>query len=203
MRETVGRQFSHPHGTLGHVAGWIMAKRASNRRRNLWTVELLGIEPEHRVLEIGCGPGIAIRACSERVTGGRVVGIDHSSVMLAQARRRNADAVAQGRVELRLGGLEILPSLEGPFDRVCSANVIQFIPDKTAAYRAIRAVMAPGGRIATTYQPRNRNPTRDDALRMAQEIESHMREAGFVDTRTEELPLRPVPVVCVLGKSPS
>ena len=53
-------QFGHPRGTAGSVAGWVMAHRSSNRRRNNWVVSLLDVQPGERVLEIGFGPGLAV-----------------------------------------------------------------------------------------------------------------------------------------------
>ena len=52
-------QFGRPTSAWGHVAGWIMAHRVSNRRRNRWTVDLLDLRPGERVLEIGFGPDSA------------------------------------------------------------------------------------------------------------------------------------------------
>src|SRR5215467_5944699 len=60
----------------------------------------------HHVLEVGFGPGIAIRALSRRATHGLVCGIDHSAVMVRHATRRNAAAVRAGRVDLRLASVE-------------------------------------------------------------------------------------------------
>src|SRR5689334_9035794 len=101
-RRILGRvvsQFRRPTGAGGHLAGWTMAKRASNRNRNIWVVSLLDVAATDRVLEIGFGPGIAIREAAARATDGTVCGIDHSAVMVRQARRRNADAVRAGRVD--------------------------------------------------------------------------------------------------------
>ena len=63
-------QFVRPRGFAGWLVGWEMALRSSNRRRNVWAVGLLGVEPSDRVLEIGFGPGIAIRELSRRATHG-------------------------------------------------------------------------------------------------------------------------------------
>ena len=49
----VRAQFARPTGLSGRVVGWIMASRASNRRRNVWTVSLLDVQRHDRVLEIG------------------------------------------------------------------------------------------------------------------------------------------------------
>src|SRR5262245_29535339 len=82
-------QFRQPRGFAGWLAGWEMALRSSNRQRNVWAVGLLGVEPTDRVLDIGFGPGIAIRELSRRATQGLVCRVDHSAVMVRQATRRN------------------------------------------------------------------------------------------------------------------
>jgi spermidine synthase len=65
--EHVRAQFGRPAGLGGRMAGWVMAHRSSNRRRSAWAVSLLGVERDDRVLEIGFGPGVAIRELS-RIT---------------------------------------------------------------------------------------------------------------------------------------
>lgn len=54
--------------------------------------------------------GVAIALMSRVVISGSVVGIDHSEVMLQQAKKRNASAIEQGRVQLRLASVaDFLP----------------------------------------------------------------------------------------------
>ncbi|UCH74586.1 MAG: class I SAM-dependent methyltransferase [Rhodospirillales bacterium] len=200
VRARIVAQFRQPHGPLGRLAGAIMAHRPSNRARNSWTVRLLDLHPEDHVLEFGCGPGVALEACLAAMPAGRAVGIDHSPVMIGQAARRLRAGLADGRLSLQAGGLELLDGYNGAFDRVFSVNVVQFLPDLDATFAKIRAALKPGGRAATSYMPRTRNPSREDALRMAGRISRAMAAAGLVDLRTEELPLTPVPAICVLGR---
>jgi cyclopropane fatty-acyl-phospholipid synthase-like methyltransferase len=49
----------------------MMGRRSSNVRRNRWAVDLLAVEPTDRVLELGCGPGMAIAALAEELDSGR------------------------------------------------------------------------------------------------------------------------------------
>ena len=78
-------QFVRPHGFAGRLAGWEMALRPSNRKRNRWAADLLDVQPQDHILEIGFGPGLAIRELARRATGGFVLGIEHSEVMVRQA----------------------------------------------------------------------------------------------------------------------
>ena len=99
--------------------------------------------------------------------------------MLDQAARRNRDAIAAGRVRLRFGSVECLEESDGLFTKVFSVNVVLFIENKAALFGSLLRLLAPDGTVATTYQPRHKNPTRADAFAMAEEIERAMGAAGF------------------------
>ncbi len=65
-----------------------MSSRLSNVGRSRWAAQLLDVQPTDRVLELGCGPGVALATLAAHATQGLVVGVDHSQVMIGQARRR-------------------------------------------------------------------------------------------------------------------
>jgi SAM-dependent methyltransferase len=200
MRKTLVAQFKRPHGVLGRLAGWIMAHRESNLRRNAWVVSLLEIEPQHRVLEVGCGPGIALEHAARLATEGRVVGVDHSELMVAAAAKRNASAIASGCVEVLHGTVESTIAQEKLFDRVYAVNVVQFWDSPAKTLKALREVMVPRGLIAIALQPRNKGANDEDARRAAERNRKLLLEAGFQDVRVETLDLSPM-VTCVLGRA--
>ena len=75
LRTWLVSQFGHPRGIAGRLAGWVMAHRPSNRRRNAWTVDLLDLQPGERVLDIGFGPVLSLHRIAARVgTPGFVAG---------------------------------------------------------------------------------------------------------------------------------
>jgi SAM-dependent methyltransferase len=199
LRRVVG-QFTQPHGLGGHVAGWVMAHRSSNRRRNLWVVSLLDVQPTDRVLEIGFGPGLAVEALGRLASRGQVLGIDHSGVMVRRARRRNAPAVRAGRVDLRLGSVEALPDFGGPVDKVLAVNSMGFWHDPVARLREVGSILRTGGVLAIASQPRCPGATSETSAQAARDIDAALRSAGFRGTHVETLELDP-PVVCVIGVS--
>jgi ubiquinone/menaquinone biosynthesis C-methylase UbiE len=198
VRKALVSQFARPRGFWGWLAGWEMALRPSNRQRNAWAVGLLEVGPGDRVLEIGFGPGIAIRELSRLATRGYVCGIDHSAEMVRQARRRNARAVRAGLVDLRLGSAEHLPQFDQPFDRVLAVNSLGMWHDPDARLTELYQLLAPGGRIAIVSQPRCPGATAEITWFAGREIAERLERAGFTGVRSETLELSP-PVVCVLG----
>jgi SAM-dependent methyltransferase len=194
-------QFHRPTGAVGHVVGWIMGRRTSNVTRNLWAVQLLDIQPTDRVIELGCGPGVAISAVATRAVRGLVVGVDHSHVMIRQAHRRNKAAVRSGRVRLIHAPVEDLPNSYGPFDVAFAVNTVGIWPDPTARLRELAGRLRPGGRIALVSQPRCPGATAATSVAAAKDLAGMLTEAGFERLQTEMLDLDP-PVVCVLGYVP-
>ncbi len=200
---TIVRQFGCPRAVLGRLAGLVMASRPSNRVRNRRTVERLDIQPDDRVLEVGHGPGLALAWAAARTVRGHVIGIDRSPLMARMAARRNARAIAAGRVTLHVGDVEALPPFDAPFDKVPGVNVCMFWPDPVLVLTGLRRVMRPGGVIALTFQPRGRGATGEAARHGGDVIAAALGWAGFADLRQEVLPLRPVDAVCVLGRAPA
>jgi hypothetical protein len=77
---------------------------------------------------------------------------------------------------------------------------VQFLGDK-AALAALHAVTAPGGTLASPIS-RGTSARRAPTRRVAEEIAATLKAAGYGEIRVEELPLKPVPAVCVLGRRP-
>src|SRR3954466_5954607 len=137
LRDSAVRQGHNPTGTDGRATGWMMGRRSSNVRRNRWAVEPHASQPTDRVLELGCGPGVAIAALAGRATRGLVVGVDHSQVMIGQARRRNAAPIRAGRGRVIHPTLELLHLTDGPFDSALAVNTVGMWPEPAVRLRDI------------------------------------------------------------------
>ena len=192
-------QFHKPDGGMGQLAGWVMAHRRSNRRRNERTLELLDLQQHERVLEIGYGPGVAIMLASQLVTQGKVFGLDHSPTMFHQAQRRNAAPIATGRVKLLIGDI-LDPPIELPhFDKIFSVNVVQFWPAPEETFAALQGVLKLGGHIATTFMPKVGVEKPGQARAHARRIGRILNALGF-EHEVHWLSVGKNPTVCVLGR---
>ena len=202
LRAALVSQFGRPRGPLGRLAGAVMAWRPSNRTRGTATLDRLGIARGDRVLELGFGPGVTLAEAAARANPGPVTGLDHSETMVRAARRRNARALAEGRVRLVHGSAADLADLETGFDKAYAVNVYMFWRDPVAVLRGLRKVMAPGGTVALTLQPRKQGARDADAREAADAMAASLRAAGFEAVRPQILELSPVDAACVVARAP-
>jgi ubiquinone/menaquinone biosynthesis C-methylase UbiE len=119
----------------------------SDRLRGV--VERLDVRPGDRVLEIGCGHGVAATLVCER--GGRLTAIDRSPKMVEAATRRNAEYVEAGTAEFLLASLEELELGDRRFERIFAVRVGLFHREPERAQRLAERWLAPGGRLVTEY----------------------------------------------------
>lgn len=141
------RMFGKPRGLLGRCGGVIMAH--TNDDCAAWAIELLEVKSNETVLEVGFGPGVAIKRLSE--VAGHVTGIDQSREMIVQAQARNANAIKSGRVELRHGSVSSLPFADNTFHKAIAVNSMQIWPDTIAGLREMWRVMKSGGTIGLGF----------------------------------------------------
>jgi ubiquinone/menaquinone biosynthesis C-methylase UbiE len=203
LRKSIQRflraQFGRPTGFWGNIVGKIMAFTSSNQDRIRWTISLLDIRSDDRLLEIGFGPGFAIELVKRIVSEGFIAGVDHSEVMLRQAGKRNARAIRDGKVVLRLGSASNLPKFNELFDKIFTINSIHFWNEPIDCLKELRKLLKPGGLIAVTLQPRSRSATDGTTKEIGEELAKNLERAGFSQVRLEIRQTKPVSVACALG----
>lgn len=145
------RMFGRPRGVLGRLGGVIMARM--NQKCAAWVIDLLEVQPNDRILEVGFGPGVGIELLAKSAPEGYVAGVDPSKEMVDQAIARNAKAINSGLVDLRSGSAESLPFEDNTFNKALAINSMQVWRDAAAGLREIRRVMTPGGRMALGFTP--------------------------------------------------
>jgi len=198
----LGSQLRRPRGLFGFVVGQGMA--LVNRPINYWTIELMGIQPSDRVLEVGFGSVVALRRVAGIVTSGLAAGIDYSGTMVRQARLRNADAVRRGRVALVHGDASALPYRDECFDKACAIQSLYFWPEPVATLAELRRVLKPGGLLAVSIMPKeDLQPWSftlgDYRLYTGEEVVAMVESAGFDPVRLEKN--RGLPrAICVLAR---
>jgi SAM-dependent methyltransferase len=175
-------------------------------------VDLAGIKPGARVLDVATGSGEpAVTAARRAGAAGRVVATDQSPGMLAIARERAA-ALGVANIEFRESDAEALAIEERDFNAVICRWGFMFMPDLPRALRGLRERMADGARLATSVWStpdkvpmisvgaevvrRLANlppppPGAIDPMRLADTsiLKGAMEQAGFGDITIERMPV--------------
>ena len=103
-------------------------------------LERSGLQAGATVLDVGCGTGLLAREALALIGAqGRLVGVDPSPGMLAQARLPTAEFLE--------GSAEALPVADGSFDFVTMGYALRHIADVGTAFREFHRVLKPGGRV--------------------------------------------------------
>jgi ubiquinone/menaquinone biosynthesis C-methylase UbiE len=109
-------------------------------------IDTAALRPGERVLDVACGTGAVARLAAERVgLTGAVAGLDLNPGMLAVAQAVTPPSLP---IEWHEANAEAMPLPAEAFDVVLCQMGLQFVPDKPAALREMRRVLAPGGRLA-------------------------------------------------------
>ena len=130
----------------GAAERWIAGREPMDRSMASITrvaLERAAARPGEQVLDVGCGCGTTTLLLAEQVgASGRTVGVDISAPMIEVARGRAAGAHVEFLVA-DAGSAQLSP----PFDLVFSRFGVMFFDDPVAAFRNLRAAVAPGGRM--------------------------------------------------------
>jgi ubiquinone/menaquinone biosynthesis C-methylase UbiE len=145
--------------------------------RQAWAVERLGVQPDDVLLEVGCGHGVAVSAVCERLTRGRVLGIDRSQKMIDMAAARNADHVAAGRAAFRTAVFEEEEFAER-FDKVYAFHVAAFWRKPEVLLPLTARLLQPGGTLHLFNQMPGWNQRAEPAA-FAGELAQILQAHGF------------------------
>lgn len=108
------------------------------------------------VLDVGCGPGLFMSHLRREGHDGRLVGLDRSQAMIAEA------SVRDSSVEWVVGDVEQLPFADGEFERVSARHMLYYVDHLQSALRELARVTAPNGLFVATTNAARSAPLIDD-----------------------------------------
>lgn len=134
-------------------------------------VDLVDPAPDARVLEVGCGRGVAAALLLERLPRGRYTGIDRSAVAVA------ATAARTGAGEVHTSALAAFRPEPGGFDLALAVNVNVFWTGPARAELAVLATaLRPGGVLHLVYGSDGGAAPRTDIV---DRLRDHLVAGGF------------------------
>jgi ubiquinone/menaquinone biosynthesis C-methylase UbiE len=147
-------QFGEPKGPGGWLAAQVVARLTVEANR--WMVDLLKAGVDDRVLDVGCGPGLAVAEAA--ASGSRAIGVDASPTMVRHAGRRNRTFIRRGQVEIHRADATRLPFPDASFTKAGSLNSLQFWTDPEKGLAELHRVLEPGGQVAVVLMARSDEP---------------------------------------------
>ncbi|HET6774686.1 MAG TPA: class I SAM-dependent methyltransferase [Acidimicrobiales bacterium] len=124
--------------------------------RLVWAVGLLDVQPDDRLLEVGCGHGVAVSLVCDRLARGEghITAIDRSATMVEMASRRNADHVRAGLASFRTASLHDADLGSDRFDKVFAIHVpVLLRGDPAREIEVLKRHLAPRGLFFLPFQP--------------------------------------------------
>ncbi|MCH9669667.1 MAG: class I SAM-dependent methyltransferase [Actinomycetia bacterium] len=176
---TVNHHADHP-GFAGVTGSVFAAIFLLNGRANArLAADLTQISPADHVVDVGCGPGNAVRTAARR--GAQAIGVDPSRAMLRVARLSTRDSAVQWAE----GGAESLPVPTGSATVVWALATVHHWRDVTAGLAEAHRVLSPGGRLLAVERQCQPGATgfasHGWTTEQAESFAAQCRAAGFVD----------------------
>ncbi|MGH3821771.1 MAG: class I SAM-dependent methyltransferase [Pseudonocardiaceae bacterium] len=169
-------------GVTGLLTGFIMTMAGGSTARLV--ADLADLSAADRVIDVGCGPGTAVREAARR--GARAIGVDPAPVMLRLAGTLTRDRAA---VTWAAGTAEDLRQPDGSATVLWSIATVHHWSDVTAGLAEARRVLAPGGRLFAIERRVRPGATglasHGWTNQQAQAFAAQCRAAGFDDVRVE------------------
>jgi ubiquinone/menaquinone biosynthesis C-methylase UbiE len=150
----------------------IYALIARNPRSNRMVITVANLQPEHVVVDIGCGPGAAVRGAARKVA--RAIGVDRSAPMIDIARRRSSKL---DNVAYHVAAAESLPFADHTIDVAWTIHAFHHWEHRDTAIADVLRILSPGGRfLIVESETKNAHGLSRSA---ADDVASQLEDAGF------------------------
>ena len=197
------KQARKPTGLFGRL---IMSRifDQGNAILNDFMKELLALQEDDHVLEIGFGTGKLMSEMAGQTSRGLVEGIDLSSTMVDMAKKRNRKYIAKRRVKIVLGDFDKVEYRDNDFDKICSANTIYFWPDAEYSVRKIQRILKPGGKLVLGFEDKaqlEKRPLDPSVFNIydKNDVEQLLTGVGFSDVGIKSKEMNSAIVHCAIA----
>ena len=136
-------QYKCPTGRDGRLVAALMNK--GHEPLTLWGLTHVKIKADYVILDVGCGGGKTVNRLAQKVSRGKVFGIDHSADMVEYSRKVNKKLIIEDRVEIIEAPVDETGFPDDFFDLVTAVETYYFWHSFPDALQEILRVLKPGG----------------------------------------------------------
>lgn len=144
-------QARRPDGLFGRMVMSIVFDQG-NAFLNDFVNELMSVQIDDCIIEIGFGTGKLIYRMAQQIDKGTIEGVDFSKVMVSIARKRNKKNTTNGKVKILEGNFDELPFEKESFTKACSINTLYFWPEPVHTARKIAEILKPDGKLILAFE---------------------------------------------------
>ena len=159
-----------------------------------WAVDLMDVQPNDHVLEIGCGPGQGAELICARLETGKLFAIDRSESGVDRTKRRNAKCIEEGKLTVRQIDLATLRVPVKRLHKVFAFNVNLFwVRECGDEVALLHERVLPGGAVYLYYET-----TQPELVpNIVRKTSAALTEGGF---RVSVVDQKAPPVVAIIGR---
>ena len=144
-------QARKPTGLFGRLVMSVIFD-VGNARLNRFVNEVMSVQEDDRILEIGFGTGKLIDEMAKQIDHGHIEGVDFSETMVSIAQKRNKKHIARGKVKIVRGNFDEMSFNKEGFNKICSVNTIYFWPEPEYTAKKIANILKTGGKFVAAFE---------------------------------------------------
>ena len=187
-------QARKPTGLFGRIVMSVVFDKG-NAFLNRFVNEVMSVQENDHILEIGFGTGKLIYKMAKRINKGQIEGIEFSGPMVSIAQKKNSKFIKDGRVIILEGNFEDFSFNNDSFTKICSVNTIYFWPRPETTANKVATLLKPGGKFVVAFEDKKQLETRNLDKNVFKfysenEVKSILINAGFLTDVTIHTKIR-------------
>jgi ubiquinone/menaquinone biosynthesis C-methylase UbiE len=123
-----------------------------NAELNSFVNQLISVQENDHILEIGFGTGKLIYQMANQVDKGLIEGVDFSATMVSKAQKKNRKHIANGKVKIQHGDFDQMSYEKASLDKVCSTNTLYFWPEPEHTAKKVADILKPDGKFLVAFE---------------------------------------------------
>ena len=156
---------------------------------------MLDVKRDDKILEIGCGGGLAVQLIASKLESGIINAVDRSAAMIKLASKRNLEFIESGTARFFTHELSEVRFDAHSFNKIFAFNVGVFLQDSKKEFDVIRSWLTTDGELYIFYQP-----PYEKTKQIAKQVRGHLRENNFSIVESIFKKLSPASAFCIVAK---